>query len=154
MRKFGFVLPVLLLFGVVLSGCDNGNKDEKEEETKGFTLTITGLTDPAKKIYGASLFDQNVNLNNPTEPPQPVAAGMGVGGKFTFCHYKEGDIPIDFDRPFVTPGTYKLAIALTTWSNPQNYEAVYIYSKNDGKVTFSNSIKNLTLGKSDFTPQP
>jgi len=117
----------------------------KAASSGGFTLTVTGLPAAAAgKIYGASLMA-------PAAPDTPVAVAMEIGGKFTFYHPKEGFPPIDFTKPFVTPDTYVLVIALTNPVTPNNPEAVYFYTKNNGTVTYSDSNKDFTLPWSDFS---
>jgi len=115
------------------------------QNTTGFTLTVTGLPAAATgKIYGASLMA-------PTAPDTPVAVAMESSGKFSFYHPKEGSIPIDFTKPFATPGTYVLVIALTNPIDPNNPEAIYSYTQNNGTVTYSDSNKDFTFAWSDFS---
>jgi len=120
----------------------------KDAPQNGFKLNVTGLPDATTgKIYGASLMD-------PTAPDTPVAVAMeavGNKGKFTFYNPKEGFPPIDFTKPFETTGTYVIVIALTTILDPNKPEAVYFYIKNNGTVTYSASIKDITLAWSDFS---
>jgi len=114
------------------------------QSTSGFTMTVTGL--PAAtggRIYGASLLD--------SDDQTPVAVAMGNNGKFDFYHSQEGTIPIDITRPFVIPGTYILVIALTNPLAPNNPEAVYYYTKDNGTVTYSDLNKNFTFVWSDFS---
>jgi hypothetical protein len=141
MRKFGLIISVLLLFGFVLSGCDDG---DKEEERKGFTVTITGLPDLEQgtgKIYGASLL-------NPDDITVPIAVGtMNSREVFEFFHPIAGT-QLPSSEPFATNGTYIPAIARTTLINPTNPEKIYLY--NAPPVTFSSTNKDFTFNWSDF----
>jgi len=143
-REYSFVVVAVL-------GNDKGYSAVRSEKAKavpqsasGFTLTVTGLPAATAGIYGATLMD-------PAAPVAPVAVAMENSGKFTFYHPKEGDIPIDFTKPFATPGSYILAIALTSLLDPNNPEAVYYYTKNNGIVSYSDSNKNFTFPWSDFS---
>jgi len=113
-------------------------------QSTGYTLTVTGFPAATGGIYGAI-------LTEPAAPDTPVAAAMGNSGKFEFYHYAEGSVPIDFNRPFVTPGIYVLAIVYTTITDPVNPEAIYMYTQNNGTVTYSDSNKDLTFAWSDFS---
>jgi hypothetical protein len=146
MKKVVFgIAAALLVFGLVLAACSG---DDGNDDTTGFTLTVTDLPPVAQgKVYGASLMD-------PLSPTTPVAVGSPVGNNgFSFYFPLSGSPYPDSNRPFNTPGTYILFIALTNFSNPTDYEATYLYTKNNGTVTYSSSNKPITVQWSDFARQ-
>jgi len=129
---------------VAVSGTQTGYSAVRSAKSKaapqnGFTLTVTDLPPSTAGIYGASLMD-------PADPGTPIAIGTGSNGKFTFYHSKEGTFPIDLNRPFVTPGIYTLAVALTDISfNPLK---IYTYKET---ITYSTTSTSVTVFWRDFS---
>lgn len=149
MRKFVLVLPVLLMIGFVLSGCDNGNKDEdenKEETIKGFTVTITGL--PALPQEQGTLYGYGASLMVPPDITNPVAVGLPNSGVFEFFLPSQGS-KFPSTEPFITPGDYLLLIAvidLLDITNPDiEPKEIYAYTGGTQRVSFSNTKKNIPL---------
>ena len=144
MKKVVFgIVAALLVFGLVLAGCNNdgdGSKDEPKFD--GFTLTVNGLPDAGTgKIYGASLL---ASVNSET----PLAIGVPNSGVFYFYHPSAANPQYPDNTPFTTDGTYVLAIALTNLTNPTVPEEIYMYTK--GTVIYSSSRKAITLQWSEF----
>ena len=143
MKKY-VLLGITALFMLAFMGCQT---EEPEQDDKGFTLTVTGLPNAAAgKIYGASLLDDD---------GESVAVGMYASGMFSFYHPKaDGDIPIDFDKPFNKPGVYGLGLAVADLKTFE-YGDVYIYTGGTppGKVSYTTTNKNVTLAWDDFTKQ-
>ena len=162
MKKIGLVLLAVLLFGFVLAGCDDGDKDKEEEKPKetGFTVKVENIPSMVgeNKLYGASLMAS-------TAPDTPIAIGMLNNGVFTFFipASTSSGIPLpDTSKPFTTAGNYMLFIAETKIKinedgTPQ-YEigATYMYMSGQpqGTITFSETNKNVTLAWSDFQQTP
>jgi len=142
MKKVAFVIAAaMLVFGLVLAACSDKNKDEDEPKFNGFTLTVTGLPDAGSgKIYGASLLDSATSQT-------PLAIGVPNNKVFSFYHPSEANPQYPGNTEFTTPGKYILAIAITSFSNPTDYEAIYDYTK--GTVDYSGK-KDITVQWSDF----
>ena len=106
-----------------------------------FKLIVNSIPNAASgKIWGASLLA-------PGDPSTPLAIGQQDSSKaFVFYQPKEGTIPIDYDKPFITPGTYTLAIASTNMTNFQP-EEIYTYKET---ITYSASITSITVNWGDF----
>ena len=106
-----------------------------------FELFVNNLDKAADgKIWGASLLSSS-------DSQTPIAIGIQINKAFVFYHPKEGNPPIDIEKPFTTPGTYALAIALT---NSTTYQPEKIYMSNEN-ITYSASITSITVNWEDFT---
>jgi hypothetical protein len=145
MKKNFLLGALVLILALGFTGCPT--EDPEEKTFDGYTLKVSGLPSvETGYTYGASLM-------LPSAPAVPVAIGwMGDLGSFEFYHPKAADsgIPIDFDKPFKTPGTYLFALAKANLSTFTE-ETVYMYGgNNNGQITFSATDSHMNVDWADF----
>jgi len=113
------------------------------QDSPQLKVTVNGIGNaPTGKIWGASLLA-------PGDPSTPVAIGMQDASKaFVFYYPNAAATSPDFTKPFKTPSTYLLAIALADIAT-QKPEVIYMYNKNP--ITYTTSNTSITIDWDDFS---